>query len=300
MNNTTNTTEANTEAPEVITVNPDAWKNLTSTVKRFVTETDDPKSIKSHKRFLEVQEALGDVKILINDKVRKIKEARAEIAALTVTNQELQDIVDAEPVKYTIELRRAVSAFSGVKEQSESTPIDAYHVNSADVGAVLSRLKPIVQAEAGVVGIEVYGSDEQTNVFMFTSFIGMLELREGREFDIDADSADALMVYQEAMDAAFAMADFYTTRYGAYSAIPLASQKHKEASRIPGYVTVGGPLTVEGTAAAVETDEFDGADEDIAEEETDNESEDAEPSDEEIARRLEAEEEEDDVDSDEA
>lgn len=281
--------ESETETPVVL--DKKAFKNLSQLVRRHIAELEasDKPAKKTIARFVEVQAALLPVRDLLRARNTENRELKEKIAEFVVTVGQLQEIADNEPVKHRVEIRRVPSAFSGVTpETAENAPVDMFLTDSEPM-AIASRIKPIGDVTAGVVGIKIFVSDTVAHVVMFPNLIAVVEAREGRPLDIDADTSDALKVYLEGMTLAIGFADLVTKLYGAYSVIPLGSHKLEEVSSIPSGFTIGDDL-------AVLTEDDDDADAD--EEETDGDSDETESTDEptaeEIARRL-ADEEEDDI-----
>lgn len=292
-----NAAESETETPVVI--DKKAYKNLSQKVREHIAELEasDKPAKKTIARFTEVQSLLLPVRDLLKARNTENRELKEKVTGLETVIGQLQEIVDNEPVKYRFELRRVPSAFSGVTtETAENAPVDMFTTDSEPT-AVGSRIKPIVDVTAGVVGIKIFVTDTVAHVVLFANLIAVVEAREGRQLDIDADSSDALKVYLEGMTLAIGFADLVTKLYGAYAAIPIVSHKHEEASSIPSGFTVGDSLVVLTEDDDSDDDDSD-SDSDSDEEETDDSSEEQESTDEptaeEIARRL-AEEEEDDI-----
>lgn len=283
--------ESETETPVV--VDKKAFKNLSQLVRGHIAELEasDKPAKKTIARFVEVQAALLPVRDLLRARNAENRELKEKISAFEVTVGQLQEIADNEPVKNRVEIRRVPSAFSGVTpETAENAPVDMFLTDSEPM-AVASRIKPIVDVTAGVVGIKIFITDTVAHVVLFPNLIAVVEAREGRPLDIDADTSDALKVYLEGMTLAIGFADLVTKLYGAYSVIPLGSHKHEEASSVPSGFTVGDDLVVL-------SDDEDAEDEEETDETSDETESTDEPTAEEIARRLAAEE-EDDIGGDE-
>lgn len=295
-------TEATTTEETQVVVDKNAYKNLSTLVKAHIAdiEASDKPSKKTLSRFEEVQEALIPVRDLLRARIGERNALREEVTSLKNANAELQEIVDNEPVKNPFEVRRLVSAFSGVTSENASTaPIDEFLTDS-DPSAVVTRIKPITDVDAGVVGIKVSVTDTVGHIILFPELIAVTEAREGRKLDIDADTSDALRIYLEGMAIAIGIADLYTKQYGAFTSIPLENHKGEEAERLPGAFKVNGSLedanaasedTTEDEDGDVDTedsDEGDDADEAETEGESLEETSD-EPTPEEIQRRLAAE-----------
>jgi hypothetical protein len=284
-----------------------AYGTTRALVKSFVEETaENPKMAKTHGRFVSIYESLDAVKEQINEKIAKIAEARTEVTALTeaiaVKDEEilvLRNEIENEPKLNIIEVRRLASAFTRISSNIPSTPMDSYYTKS-EPDAVLSRLKPIADPEAGVVGIKIMLNDKSANVIMIHDFISACELRDQRDFEVDVNADDALLVYKEAMTVAFAIADAYVQLFGAYHAVPFSNQHTEEDEKIlPGYVVAGraGEIIETEDESEEESEDFEGTGAEGGDDESEEESDDdVEPSAEEIANRSNVDSEDDDVD----
>lgn len=283
-----------------------AYGEVRSLVKSFLDETEgNPKVAKSHQRMEAVYAALEPIKAQINEKTAKIVEAREavkEMQNVLATRDEevalLREELEKEPKLEVIQIRRMASAFTGVTEAVESTPYDNYYVKSKS-DDVLSRLMPIADPESGVVGFKIMLNDNASNVVMIPAFISSCELRAGRDFDVDNNAGDALMVYQEALTVAFAIADAYTMLYGQFKVIPFDNQHAEESNKIlTGYNVVGTGTVVRNDDSDSEEEEEDIAEGDESDIESDDDGVD-ELTAEQLAERVASEDDEnpDDVDA---
>lgn len=296
IGDTVSTTEKEAVAP---VADPEAYKKLSARIRECVEETDNPKSAKSHKRFLEVQELLGGVKILINDKTRKIRELREANVELTNRCSELSQIADAEPVAHLLELRRMPSAYTGVSRMTASEVIDTYQVYR-DVPSVLSHLKPMID-EAGVVAMIVDNGAFQHKV-PFHCFIGKIEAELGRKLDIDNNQEDALLVYRKAMGYAIDIADVAAKHFGAQSFLMAGDTGTEEFPEIRGW-SVGSPDALPQLDSEEDDDAGDDDDSDepegtgVGDDSDDSDEEEGGPSEDDIRQRL--GDDDDDIETDE-
>lgn len=266
-----------------------AYGNARALIKNMLAETEgNPKLAKSHQRMLAAYEALAPIKDQINEKNQKLIEARESVKDLQEQIAKREEEIaffrteaDKEPIFNTIQLRRMASAFTGVTEINDSTPVDTFHIRG-DYEAVMSRVMTIIDPDSGVVGFKVFVNDHAFNVVMIDSLISACELRAGRSFNVDGNAEDALQVYQDAMTITFAIADSVAQLYGAFKhAIPFDNQHSEEASKIlPGHMSGSKAVVLsdDGEADDSEEDEvdidvdgdIDGDDDDISPEEMQN------------------------------
>lgn len=260
-----------------------AYGNARALIKSLLAETEgNPKLAKSHQRMLAAYESLEPIKEQINEKTQKLIEAReavkdlqAQVAAREEEVAFFRTEADKEPVFNTLQIRRMASAFTGVSEVGESTPMDTFYIRS-EPEAVMSRVMSIVDPDSGVVGFKVFVNDHAFNVVMIASLISACELRAGRSFDVDGNAEDALQVYQDAMTITFAIADSFAQLYGTFKqAIPFDNQHTEEASKIlPEYVSGSHAVILPSDDGSEEEEDIDvdvdGDDDDVSPEEMQN------------------------------
>lgn len=273
-------------------INKEAYSDLSKCVKQHLAEaqgSENP-SKKAIRRLTEIQDLLPPVRDFLRYRAQRIIELNRSNKELQAKVLELEEKIEDGPVRNVFEIRRMPSAFSGVMSADDGI-MDQFFTD-CDPAAVTTRIRPIAAPEAGVVGLKVFVTDVFAHVIMFTELIGVIELREERKLNIDADSADALRVYLEGMTLAIGIADQYTKLYGAYSALPMTDNRNIESASIPNSMVVGESLSqVQGITGESQEDQED-LEEESDESDDDGDDvgdEDSEPSQEEILRRLDSE-----------
>lgn len=291
MNNVMeNLTVSNKEAQDIAQepkpADKEAFVKFRKLLDGFVDETNTPASKKSHKRFLELREYLAEVKLLLNERTTKLNKANASLREARAEIADLESTISREPVKTALEIRRMVSALSGVEVDSAATaPLDTYYVD-ADITSVMSRFKPTYDPEAGILGIKIFVTDKYCHVVNFLELIENNEQKYGRKFDIDNNPEDALIIYQAGVRHAIAIANIYALEYGPFV---FATSMVDEKNNIPSSWVTGDEEPVreeiDGDSDSDEDDDKDEGDDD----------DDAGPSEEELRQRLESEESEEDI-----
>lgn len=284
MSTKTETVAAETATEEQTTVNKKAWSETTHYVRELIESTPENKP-KTRRTYENILSGLHEIRTVINDKVAKIRAGKEEIAELQAANTALEQAAENEPVANSFAISRHVSFYTdtAVRIKNGQEPVtDMYHTY-APVADVISRIKPIVDPEEGVLGIKVVVNESFGHVIMFHELIGLLELRERRTFDVQNKPADAAEVYVEGVTLAIALADTYAKTFGGYAAIPVVARKNNEDANIPEGASVASDIEVESeedvdddeadggeTDEADEADEAEGAEEDEAEDELAN------------------------------
>lgn len=290
-----------TQATDIVKpADKEAFINFRKMLDGFIEETDTPASKKSHKRFLELKESLGAVKLLLNERTTKLNTANAALKEARAQIEDLESTISREPIKTAMELRRMVSALSGVDASMTSTaPVDTYYVD-VDGASVMSRFKPTYDPDAGILGIKIFVNDKYCHVVNFLELIENNEQKYGRKFDIDNNSEDALIIYQAGVRHAIAIANLYALEYGPFV---FATSMADEKNNIPSsWVTGEEEATKEEIGDSRDPEEDDDSDDDDGDSDGDGDGDGDEsgPSEEELRRRLESESDDaDDVEEDE-
>jgi hypothetical protein len=264
-----NTIEAGSE----IVVNKEAWKELNTLVKEAIAGTPENKP-KSLRVLTAIHAKVGEVKLVVNDKVGKIKARNEQIAELQQTIEALEASAANEPIANSFGLLRHISYYTDTARRLKDgqEPLTDTYQCYADVSAVASRIKPIVDGEEGVIGIKVVANETFGHVIMFSDLVGLVELRERRRLDVPGKPADAASIYVEGVTLAVKLADVYAQAFGAYAAIPVTTRHNNEDAGIPEGAEVAEDLEVEGDVE--EEDEDVDTDGDV---DSEDEDEDADP-----------------------
>lgn len=244
-------------AAEQPVVNKQAWSEVVHYVKELIETTPENKP-KTRKNYETILDGLREVRVVINDKVGKIRAGKEQIAELQAANQALELAAENEPIANSFAISRHVSFYTdtAVRIKNGQEPnTDMYHCY-APVSDVTSRIKPIVDPEDGVLGIKVVVNESFGHVIMFHELIGLLELRERRAFDVQNKPEDAAEVYVEGITLAVSLADTYAKAFGGYAAIPVVARNNNEDENIPEGAEVASDIEVE-------SEELDPTDEDI-------------------------------------
>lgn len=253
-------TEASSESAteEQPIVNKQAWSETMHFVKERIAATPEnkPKTLQTYETILD---GLREIRVVINDKVSKIRACKEEIAELQAANQALEKAAENEPIANSFAISRHVSFYTDTADRIKNglEPLtDMYHCY-APVSDVTSRLKPIVDPEDGVLGIKVVVNESFGHVIMFHELIGLLELRERRSFDVQHKAADAAEVYVEGITLAVYIADTYAKAFGGYAAIPVVTRNNNENENIPDGAKVAGDLEIESMETSSEDEDED-------------------------------------------
>lgn len=300
----------NTEAAEVVgaadaaeqpVVNKQAWSEVTHFVKEQIEATPENKP-KTRRNYETILNGLREVRVVINDKVGKIRACKEQIAELQAANQALEQAAENEPIANSFAISRHVSFYTDTADRIKNglEPVtDMYHCY-APVSDIISRIKPIIDPEDGVLGIKVVVNECFGHVIMFHELIGLLELRERRTFDVQNKPADAAEVYVEGITLAVSIADTYAKAFGGYAAIPVVTRNNNEDENIPDDAKVASDIEVESEEDTESGEDGIAEDEDADEDDAglDGEENDAGPDD--VAAAVAGEgDEEEPVDEDE-
>lgn len=237
-----NTIEAGSE----IVVNKEAWKELNTLVKEAIAGTPENKP-KTLRMLTEIHGKVGEVRVIINDKVSKIKARNEQLVVLQQSVEALESSAANEPVANSFCLLRHVSYYTDTARRIRDgqEPQNDQYQCYADVTAVASRIKPICDGEDGVIGIKVVANETFGHVIMFSELVGLVELRERRRLDVPGKPADAAAIYVEGVTLAVKLADVYAQAFGAYAAIPVVTRHNNEDAGIPGGAVIAEDLEVE-------------------------------------------------------
>lgn len=293
MSTKTETVAAETATEEQTTVNKKAWSETTHYVRELIESTPENKP-KTRRTYENILSGLHEIRTVINDKVAKIRAGKEEIAELQAANTALEQAAENEPVANSFAISRHVSFYTdtAVRIKNGQEPVtDMYHTY-APVADVISRIKPIVDPEEGVLGIKVVVNESFGHVIMFHELIGLLELRERRTFDVQNKPADAAEVYVEGVTLAIALADTYAKTFGGYAAIPVVARKNNEDANIPEGASVASDIEVE-SEEDVDDDEADGGETDEADEADEAEGAEEDEDEDELANAVAGESDED-------
>jgi predicted secreted protein len=218
----------------------------------------------ANKRWQDAKKKTNEIVGLLNSKVRKIKNLKVEVAEQADRIEGLETELESVP-KYTIvALGRPESWYTRVDNPNDNR--DTFEVKS-DASAVSSRIKPIVDVDTGVIGMQVTLTEGASHIIMFHNFISVCELRDGRKYNVDDEDTDALEVYLTAMRAAFKIADVYAEMFGEFSVIPVTTRTES----LPTGAVVAGQTLAELSGSDEEED--DDSEEEGSEEESDSEEE---------------------------
>lgn len=226
----------------------------------------------ANKRWQDAKKKTNEIVGLLNSKVRKIKNLKVEVAEQADRIEGLETELESVP-KYTIvALGRPESWYTRVDNPNDNR--DTFEVKS-DASAVSSRIKPIVDVDTGVIGMQVTLTEGASHIIMFHNFISVCELRDGRKYNVDANDTDALEVYLTAMRAAFKIADVYAEMFGEFSVIPVTTRTES----LPTGAVVAGQTLAELSGSDEEDDsEEEGSEESDSEDEESGEGEGSEDS----------------------